>query len=346
MKAPGHASPRRFGATMQDVADLLNVSKQTVSAVVNNKPGITEETRARVLAAIAQVNYRTDLRARSLRTGRTHTLAFVVADISSPVAGLMASAADERAYADHYSLVLYNTHDDLAREDFSIDSILQRAVDGVMCVSARDQSTALAKLETAGIPTVVIDRVPSDYRGAAVVLDNIAAGRLAATHLLALGHRRCAHIGGPGDTHIARERFEGLRSALLEQGAPDPAVALADDWHLQSGFEAMRRLLDQGIGFTAVYCAGDQLAIGAMRALQDAGLRVPRDVSLIGTDDIEYAAYLEPPLTTVRQPVALMATLGVEILLGMLSGKGPAENRHIVEAHLIVRGSTAPPPAT
>ena len=346
MKAPRTQSPRRFGATMQDVADLLNLSKQTVSAVVNNKPGITEETRARVLAAIAQVNYRTDLRARSLRTGRTHTLAFVVADISSPVAGIMASAADERAYADHYSLVLYNTHDDLAREEFSIDSILQRAVDGVMCVSARDQSTALAKLESAGIPTVVIDRVPSDYTGPAVVLDNIAAGTLAAEHLLELGHRRCAHIGGPGDTHIARERLQGLRNALLKQGAPEPLVQLADDWHLASGYEAMRRMLDRTSSFTAVYCAGDQLAIGAMRALRDASLCVPGDISVIGTDDIEYDRYLDPPLTSVNQPVARMATLGVEILLGMLDGRAPTETRHVVEAHLIVRGSTAPPPAT
>jgi DNA-binding LacI/PurR family transcriptional regulator len=328
---------------MQDVADLLHVSKQTVSAVVNNKPGITEETRARVLDAIAQVNYRTDLRARSLRTGRTHSLAFVVADISSPVAGAMANAADERAYADHYSLVLYNTHDDLQREQFSIDSILQRAVDGVMFVSARDQSTAVAKLDTAGIPMVVIDRVPSDYVGAAVVLDNIAAGRMAAEHLLELGHRECAHIGRPRDTHIARERLDGYCDALQAAGAPGPAVELADDWHLSSGYDAMRKLLDRGAAFSAVYCAGDQLALGAMRALREAGIRIPEQVSVVGTDDIEYAAYFEPPLTTVRQPIEAMATQGLELLLNLLSGEESTAKRIVVEPQLVVRASTAPP---
>jgi LacI family transcriptional regulator len=343
MDTPTRSTARRHGATMQDVADLLHVSKQTVSAVVNNKPGITQETRDRVLAAIAQVNYRTDLRARSLRTGRTHSLAFVVADISSPVAGAMANAADERAFSEHYSLFLYNTHDDLEREQFSINSILQRSVDGVMFVSARDQSTAVARLASAGIPMVVIDRVPSDYTGPAVVLDNVAAGKMAARHLLDLGHRRFAHIGGPGDTHIARERLDGYRGALREAGAPDPAVELAEDWHLASGYDAMRTLLECGASFSAVYCAGDQLAIGAMRALRAAGVQVPEQVSVVGTDNIEYAAYFEPPLTTVGQPIEQMATQGVEMLLDMLNSVELTQTRRIIEPRMVVRSSTAPP---
>jgi DNA-binding LacI/PurR family transcriptional regulator len=282
------------------------------------------------------------MRARSLRTGQTHRLAFVVADINSPVFGIMADAADQRAYVDGYSLVLFNTHDDLEREQFSIDSILQRAVDGVMFVSARDQSTALARLESFDIPMVVVDRVPSDYHGAAVVVDNDRAGRLAAEHLWALGHRRLAHIGGPGDTHIARERLEGYRTALEGLGIESLAIEQADDWHLGSGYEAMRKLLSGGAGFTAVYCAGDQLAIGAMRALREAGFGIPAEVSVVGTDDIDYDCYLDPPLTTVRQPLDEMATKGIEMLLQMLSGQQPDQLRHVVRCELIVRKSTAP----
>ncbi len=243
MQVPSRPARRRRGATMQDVADLSNVSKQTVSAVINDKPGITEETRVRVLAAIEQINYRMDLTARSLRTGRTHTVALLVTDISSPVLGTMASAAEERLYAENYNLVLYNTHDDLERERFYVDSILQRSVDGVMFVSAWDESTALDKLEAAGIPIVVVDRVPQNYGGPAVVLDNILAGRLAAAHLLALGHRRLAHIGGPAEVHIARERLNGFQAVLAEHGIDCLAIERADDWHVESGCAAMQRLL-------------------------------------------------------------------------------------------------------
>ena len=344
MKQPSHYAQRRRGATMQDVADLLNLSKQTVSAVINEKPGITEETRARVLAAIEQVNYRMDLRARSLRTGRTHTVALIVPDVSSPVAGKMASAAEERVYARHYNLVLYNTHEDLARERFYIDSILQRAVDGVMFVSARDESTALDKLRAAGIPAVVVDRVPQNYTGPAVVLDNTAAGRLGAEYLMALGHTRCAHIGGPAQVHIARERLAGFCAVLAEHSLAPVAIEQADDWHAESGYEAMGRLLRRTGDFTAIFCAGDLLAIGAMRALREAGRRIPEDASVLGIDDIELAAYLAPPLTTVSQSITEMATLGVEILFDLLAGKEPDPPRVVIEPRLVVRESTAPLP--
>lgn len=328
---------------MQDVADLLNVSKQTVSAVINNKPGITPATRARVFAAIEQVNYRMDWTARSLRTGRTHTIALIVADVASPLMGAMASAAEKRLYAERYNLVLYNTHDDLERELFSVDSIVQRSVDGVLFVSARDESTALEGVEAAGIPVVVIDRVPQSYSGPAVVLDNTAAGRLAADHLAGLEHTRCAHIGGPRHVHIARERLEGFKSGLESRALPAPLIEAADDWHVESGYAAMRRLLASqrtGRAFSAVFCAGDLLAVGAMRALAEAGLHMPVDVSIMGLDDIEIAAYLTPPLTTISQSVERMATLGVEMLLGLLAGQEPPATHTRIEPRLIVRKST------
>lgn len=334
---------------MQDVADLLNVSKQTVSAVINNKPGITPATRARVFAAIEQVNYRMDWTARSLRTGRTHTVAIVVTDVASPVVGAVASAAEQRLYAERYNLILYNTHDDLEREAFSVDSIVQRSVDGVLFVSARDESTALEAVEAVGIPVVVIDRVPQSYRGAAVVLDNMAAGQMAVEHLASLGHVHCAHIGGPAHVHIARERLEGFHAGIKNHRLPAPQIEAADDWHVQSGYAAMRRMLarsqgrgstSQGLAFSAVFCAGDLLALGAMRALSEAGLRIPADVSMMGLDDIDIAAYLTPPLTTISQSAEHMATLGVEVLLDLLAGREPPAVRTVIEPRLVVRGST------
>jgi DNA-binding LacI/PurR family transcriptional regulator len=341
MQVPSRPARRRRGATMQDVADLSKVSKQTVSAVINGKPGITEETRVRVLAAIEQINYRMDLTARSLRTGRTHTVALLVTDISSPVLGMMASAAEERLYAQNYNLVLYNTHDDLERERFYVDSILQRSVDGVLFVSAWDESTALDKLQAAGIPIVVVDRVPHNYGGLAVVLDNVLAGRLAASHLLALGHRRLAHIGGPAEVHIARERLNGFQTVLAEHGIDCLAIERADDWHVESGCAAMQRLLARDEGFTAILCAGDLLAIGAMHALRIVGCAIPADMSVMGIDDIELAAYLWPPLTTISQSISQMAVLGVDMLLAQMAGALPEPPRVQITPELVVRESTA-----
>lgn len=328
---------------MRDVAELAGVSTQTVSAVINDKPGITEETRDRVQAAITQLGYRPQLTARSLRTGQTRTLALILTDVSSPVAGKMASAAEDFAYAAHYNLVLYNTHDDIEREAFTISSVIQRSVDGALFVSVHDESMGPQMLRAAGIPAVVIDRVPRRYDGPAVVLDNAGAGRVAAEHLLDQGHTRIAHIGGPTNVHIARERLAGYRQALKGRGlrAAGPVEA-ARDWRIESGYEAMQRLLRNGPGFTAVFAAGDLLAIGAMRALREAGLRVPEDVSVVGIDDIDIAAFLWPPLTTVSQSIAQMATLGVQLLLDVLAGK-EVPRRTVIEPRLIVRESTAPP---
>jgi DNA-binding LacI/PurR family transcriptional regulator len=296
-----------------------------------------------------------DMTARSLRTGRTNTVALVVTDVSSPILGMMATAVEERMYAEHYSVVLYNTHDDPERERLAINSILQRSVDGVLFGAATDESDALERLEAEGIPAVVIDRVPQRYAGPAIVLDNLAAGRLAAEHLLELGHTRLAHIGGPANVHIARERQQGFEQALADHGAPPLLVERGPDWHVESGYAAMLRLLARGFAFSAVFCAGDPLAIGAMRALADAGRRIPEDVSVVGLDDIDVAPFLLPPLTTIRQPSAEMALQGVSLLLEMLAAesRAPGDNdapavtlpaRVVVQPSLVVRGSSVAPP--
>jgi DNA-binding LacI/PurR family transcriptional regulator len=177
-----------------------------------------------------------------------------------------------------------------------------------------------------------------------VVLDNTGAGRVAAEHLLGLGHTRIVHIGGPTNVHIARERLAGFRQALRGRHLQaNPPAEAAPDWRIESGYTAMQNLLRRDRGFTAVFAAGDLLAIGAMRALREAGWRVPEDISVIGIDDIDIAGFLWPPLTTVSQSIAHMATLGVQLLLDILEGK-EVPGRTVIEPRLIVRESTAPPP--
>jgi len=326
---------------MGDVATFAGVSKQTVSAVVNGKPEITRATRDRVLAAIETLGYRRDFIASSLRTGRTRTIALIVSDTASPFIGTLAVAAEDYARECGYSLVLHNTHDEVAREAAYFINVVERGIDGVAFISATDVCSGLDVLRANGIPTVAIDRVPHPYEGAAVTLDNHKAGCLAAEHLRRLGHTRVAHISGPLTVSMSRERLGGFREALGDTA--ELTVEEAETWDYQAGYTAMQRLLAVHRPPLAVFAAADTLAIGAMRAICEVGLRVPEDVSVIGVDDIDSAAYQNPPLTTVRQSIHELAVLGLQLLLDILNGKEVAQAKVIMEPVLIVRQSTMAP---
>jgi DNA-binding LacI/PurR family transcriptional regulator len=330
---------------MKDVAEMVGVSKQTVSAVINNKPGITRETRDRVLAAIEELGYRPDSVARSLATGRTHTIAFIASDVSAPFIGRLAVAAEDYAYSCGYSLVLYNTHDDMEREAAHFTAAVQRGVDGVLFISATDQNAGLENLQATGTPTVALDRVPVPYSGPSVALDNLKTGRLAAEHLLSLGHTRIAHIAGPLIVQMSRDRLQGIQQALEAQGAMSGlCVEVAETWDYQAGYDAAQRILAKGLNPTAVFAAGDALAIGAIRAIREMDLHVPQDISMIGVDDLDSAPFQNPPLTTIRQSITELAVLGLQLLFDLLDGEKPKQTNNVMEPDLIVRQSTSPPP--
>jgi DNA-binding LacI/PurR family transcriptional regulator len=332
-------SEKKRPPTMKDVAELVGVSIQTVSAVVNNKPGITAETRDRVLEAVRQLGYRPYSVARSLRTGQTRTLALIVSDLSNPSFGTMASAAEDYTHRFGYSLTVHNTHDDVEREANYIQSLTQRWIDGVLYVSAEDQLSSQTALEQADIPSVAIDRIPENYSGPSVTLDNMKAGHIAAQHLIALGHRRIAHISGPTRLRVARERIAGFEEALAAQGII-PAARDEGNWTCDSGHVAMQRILKQQPPPTALFAANDRMAIGAMQAICETGLSVPGDISVIGLDDIEVAAYQNPPLTTVRQSFVELATLAIQLLLALIENNPPPQTQIVIDPVLIERRST------
>lgn len=331
----------RKAPTMKDVARAADVSLQTVSTVVNDKPGVTEETRQRVLAAVATLGYRPYSIARSLRTRRTRTIALVISDIANPSFATMASAAEVHAHAKGYSLMLYNTHDDVEREASYIAIAGERWVDGVLFVAAEDRLDGLAALDSAGIPSVAIDRIPQGYTGPSVTIDNVAAGQLAAEHLLELGHTHFAHISGPLYLRLSRDRQEGFRHRIEASGvAPGPIAAAEGDWTCAAGYAAMQSILAQGPPPSGVFAANDRMAIGAMAAMAAAGLHVPNDVSIIGLDDIEVSAYQLPALTTIQQSFAELATAALHLLLDLLADNPPAGTQIVMQPHLIVRQST------
>jgi DNA-binding LacI/PurR family transcriptional regulator len=327
---------------MKDVAKAANVSIQTVSAVVNGKPEITQETRSRVLAAINQLGYRPYKVARSLRTRSTNSIALILSDITNPFFATVVSIAEDYAHSAGYSLILYNTHYDAERERYYCQTVLERWIDGLLFVATLDRVNGLDMVQKAGVPVVALDRIPDDYVGPSVTLDNVKAGRLAAQHLLELGHIRFAHISGPLDLRLSRERLLGFAETISGHGLdPGPCVAGDNNWSGASGYRAMQELLALPERPTAVFASNDRMAIGAMRAIAETGLRIPQDISVVGVDDIELAALQNPSLTTVAQSLTDVATQAVNILLEILKGKDHSQTRVVLDAVLKVRESTA-----
>lgn len=333
--------------TMKHVAKMADVSVQTVSAVINNKPGITKETTERVNHAIAQLGYRPFSVARSLRTGETRTIAMVVSDIANPSFSTMASTAEDYVHEMGYTLFLYNTHDDIEREASYIRMASQRWVDGMLVVPARDHAESLASLQKAGIPFVVIDRTPDRYEGPLVMMDHCQAGTLAANYLLKLGHIRLGHISGPMRLRLARDRQEGFVAAIHKYGLDGALLGESAGWSCGDGYSAMQKMILRAGSRqklpTALFCASDRLAIGAILALSEAGYRVPEDVSIIGLDDIEVSAYQVPPLTTICQPFAEIGKRGIKMLLDLMNHHPIEQNQILIQPELIIRQSTAAP---
>ena len=239
-------------------------------------------------------------------------------------------------------MVVYNTHDDGEREAGYIRTAIERWVDGILFVSAGDQMASLAAIEAAGIPAVAIDRVPEGYAGPSLTIDNFKGGHMATEHLIGLGHQQIVHISGPLGLRLARERLEGFRHALAEHRLSFGPSTESEGWSAEMGRRAMFQLLESRPRPTAIFAASDCIAIGAMQVAWKAGLRVPDDLSIVGFDDIELAAFQIPPLTTIRQSFSLLATTGLQMLLDKIAEREPEPTQIVLEPTLIVRESTAP----
>nr|WP_296067385.1 LacI family DNA-binding transcriptional regulator [uncultured Actinoplanes sp.] len=341
-RASDAVRPRRPAST--DVASLAGVSQKTVSRVMNGEPYVTEQVRLRVLRAAQQLGYRRNNAARALSSGRTQRIGVV--SLGSALFGpsSMLIALERAARSTGFSLSVVTTFEgDPAGVAGAVDSLLDEGVDGIVLSEPIDEGESL-RLDT-DIPVLSFGRFPG-LTGPRVVIaadGGPDAGAVATGHLLSLGHRTVWHVAGPQQWWSARDRLDGWRRALRAAGADEPPW-IEGDWSPASGYAAGNRLA-RDPRVTAVFVANDDMAIGVMRALAEAGRRVPEQVSVVGVDDIPCAAYQSPPLTTVRQNFAAMARQGLEILVQEIEAAAdkPAE----VEPSpicLVVRQSTAPSP--
>jgi DNA-binding LacI/PurR family transcriptional regulator len=335
-------------ATIRDVAALAAVSHQTVSRVINGQTSVAEPTRRRVLDAIEQLGYVPSPMARGLISNRTHTLGMVTADVSDGFFARAVAGAEAEARRRNYYLIVGSVEESPDDQEGTgyLRLMLDRRVEGLILarpgvVVAGDQ---LERATRASIPLLSIGS--SQPHGFTVVdVDNRRGGLDATHHLIELGHRAIATIVGPLEWPSAAARRTGYEDALRAAGIPaDPAlVETAPDWGLESGYAATDRLLARGRPITAIFAHSDLMAIGAIRRLRSEGLRVPDDVSVIGYDDLPVAAFVDPPLTTVHQPMREVGALAADILLDRIAGLDRDRGPHLLPASLVVRQSAARP---
>jgi DNA-binding LacI/PurR family transcriptional regulator len=327
---------------MADVAKLAGVSHQTVSRVLHDSPHVRSDTRERVLEAMRKLEYRPNTVARALVMGRSKTLGVVSFDstLYGPASTLFGI---ERAAHDAGYFVSIVSLKSLDRESVvsAVERLRDQGVDGIV-VTAPQESAAHALLNLpSDVPIVAAEAGPDDSVPL-VAVDQSAGARAATEHLLDLGHRTVWHISGPSDWLEAQDRVDGWRSTLEDFGAAPPPV-LVGDWSARAGY-VLGQALAAKEGVTAIFAANDQMALGVLRSLNEAGRRVPDEISIVGFDDIPEAAYFTPPLTTVRQDFNEMGRLSLHVLLEQIEGGIVAAPRTTVAPTLIVRASTGPPP--
>ncbi|MFS0895026.1 LacI family DNA-binding transcriptional regulator [Microbacterium sp. 179-I 3D3 NHS] len=325
---------------MIDVARLAGVSSQTVSRVLRDHPHVSEETRSRVMDAVNALEYRRNNAARALSSGRSRLLGLIQLRVSSYSRAAFADGVEAEALRAGYTVTTGTAESaDPAAVADAISRAIDQGVEGVIiAVQVSNAHDRLDRL-THTIPCVTVDgllRAGPDI----VTLDQVEVGRLATEHLLGLGHDTVWHVAGPGGWHDTSGRTQGWRDALVAADREVPPV-LHGDWSARSGYDS-GQVLGRIPTATAVFAASDDMAFGVLRALHEAGRRVPDDVSVVGVDDIPLAEYSVPPLTTVAQPFAHLGRRSVRSLLEALNEPDSGADMAPPALELIVRGSTAP----
>lgn len=333
-------------STIKDVALHAQVSVATVSHVVNDTRFVSEATRLRVQQAIEELRYVPSALARSLKSNRTHTVGMMIPNNSNPYFAEIIRGIEDTCYAAGFNVILCNSDDDPLKQSTYVRLLSEKQVDGLIVLSSGSDLDLLDTLRAATMPQVVVDREIDDLAADLVEVNHEAGGFLATQHLLQLGHRRIACIAGPQMLSSARQRVQGYRRALHEAGlAEDDRLLRRGDFTSAGGHAAMVSLLDRaapGERPSAVFASNDLMAIGAICAAAAAGLHIPKDLSVIGFDDIALAAYSNPPLSTIVQPKHQTGELAAQLLLQRIAQPDRELQRAILQPSLLVRQSTGP----
>lgn len=334
--------------SVREVAAAASVSVGTVSNVLNRPEKVAPATVDRVLAAIEELGFVRNDAARQLRAGRSRSIGLVVLDVRNPFFTDVARGAENRAAEDGMTILLGNSDESADREAAYVDLFEEQRVHGVLISPLTADLPRLERLRSRGTPVVLVDREAPDRSFSSVAVDDVVGGALAVRHLLETGRRRIAFVGGPGTIRQVADRLEGARQAVAEVADASLEVIETESLTVLEGRAAGERLRDRDPASRpdAVFAANDLLAMGVLQALMMLGtVRVPDDIALIGYDDIDFAQAAVVPLSSIRQPAALIGYTAVDLLLKEAAGDQPAEREPVVfQPELVVRASTAPRP--
>lgn len=330
--------------TISDIAQMANVSKATVSRVINNKPeGVSKETRDKILKLIEENNFQPSMIARGLVTKKTKSIGLIIPDITNPFFPQLVRGAEDYANKMGYHIFLCNSDKSITKEVEYLNAFVEKSVDGVILTSNISTSESHNKLlKRSNMPCVLLDRhvENKDYE-AGVFLDNKKGAYLATEFLLNNGHKKIVFITGPMSVTTSINRLNGYEAAFKDKGvAIMPELIIEGDYLIDSGYRVIDNLLKQGKEFTAIFAGNDMMAIGAIKALRGHNVKIPEEVEVIGFDNIEISQIIEPALSTVAQPAYDMGMKGAELLIKLIEGKKPKTKNVIVKPELILRGTT------
>lgn len=333
-------------STLSDVAAEAGVSPTAVSRYLNNRIDLPQATRDRIDAAIAKLDYRPNVLARRLSTGRAEAISLVTPDIANPFFAQLAAAVEREAHERGYAVYISSTSGGAGTEIDAIHRMTDSHVDGLIMMTNRVDDGSLASLLAGRENVVLLDEDIAGVSVPRVFVENVEGAYAATRHLIEAGHSDIAIIGGPNRLLSVTERLEGYTKAMNEAGLPvRPGRVMLGDYSREYGAAAATVLLDAPAPPTAILACSDYIAIGVIQAVRDHGLSIPQDLSLVGFDDMAFAELVDPPLTTVRQPVANMGQLAVRHLLALIEGDAPPPPETRLPVQLVTRRSVASPSA-
>lgn len=329
--------------TINDVAEKAGVSAKTVSRVLNEEPFVKDSTRESVLKAIGELGYRPNSLARSLRMQETKTIGLVVPNSANPFYADVAKGVEKVSFDEGYNIILCNSDRNINKEIMYADLLAQKQTDGILFVGAwiGDQMDHIHQLHQTGMPMVIVDRLIRGLPIDSIVADNFLGGKIATEHLLSLGHRRIACIAGAPEATPNAKRLLGYKDALEQAGIPtNESLIFRGDFQYSGGYQGGQALLSLAEPPTAIFAANDLMAVGAIRAALDQGLSVPDDLSVVGFDDIQMSAFVNPSLTTISPHNQKMGEIAMRMLLDRIREKNLPVRHESLDVELIERQST------
>lgn len=327
--------------TMRDIAEKAGVSVNTVSRVLNNKTDISKQTRENVLKIAKELGYIKNITASSLRNNQTKIVGVILEDITNLFFAEVMKGMEAAARKYGYQLLLMNTQTDAKKQREAIQTLLERRVEGILITPTEDGLSDFERLSHINVPVVIVGRHIERLQLDEIHSDEVKGGYLATKHLLSKGRKKILLINSIPENSAARMREEGYRKALREANVhlPEDYIIVSSEPNMEAGYHAVFKAIEKKLDFDGIFCYNDMFAFGAMRALEELGKRVPQDVAVVGYDDVAFASYYRPALTTIRINKFGMGFEAFKLLLQKLSGRRKKSKRVVLDVELIARES-------